>query len=260
MKPVIEIEQVSITFPRRRLLDNINLSFCCGKLTALLGPNGCGKTSLLRAIAGEQECGGAVHLFKRPLADWDRSTEIRRRLAQRFGVLPQHSSLTFAFTCEEVVRLGFGPGSLSRAEQRERVQHCLRRADVWHLRERLFPSLSGGEKQRVQLARVLAQLTLADPGTEKILLLDEPTSALDLRHQHQVLQLAREVAADNTAVVVVLHDLNLAARYADRVVMLSEGAVRGDGPPAELIQPELVEQIYGYRGRILPCGDYHALL
>lgn len=260
MKPVIEVEKLSIEFPRRRLLEEIHLSFACGELAALLGPNGCGKTSLLRAIAGELDHRGGVRLFDRPLAHWDRSAKIRRGLAQRFGVLSQHSSLTFAFTGEEVVRLGFGPGSLSRAEQRERVHHCMQRADVWHLRERLFPSLSGGEKQRVQLARVLAQLTLAEPGEQKILLLDEPTSALDLKHQHQVLQLAREVAADNTAVVAVLHDLNLAARYADRVVMLSDGAVRGDGPPAELVQPELVEQIYGYRGQMVPCGDYHALL
>lgn len=260
MNPVIETEQLSIAFGRQPLLENIHLTFSCGGVTALLGPNGCGKTSLLRALGGELDFSGRVRLFGRPLADWYRTPAEHLGLARRFAVLPQHSTLNFAFTCEEVVRLGLGPGSLSRAELRRRVEACMQRADVQHLRSRLYPGLSGGEKQRVQLARVLAQLTLAAPGEEKVLLLDEPTSALDLKHQHQVLQLAREVAADSAAVVVVLHDLNLAARYADRVLMLAEGRIQADGPPAELVRPELVERIYGYRGQLVACGGYNALL
>jgi iron complex transport system ATP-binding protein len=257
---LIEIEHLSIAFAEKPLLEKIQLEFACGQVSVLLGPNGCGKTSLLRAVCSELNFQGRVNLFSRPLADWYRSPAEHLKLARRFGVLPQHSNLNFAFTCEEVVTLGLGPGSLSRAEQLRRVEQCMQRADVWHLRSRLFPSLSGGEKQRVQLARVLAQLTLAEPGEEKILLLDEPTSALDLKHQHQILQLARELALDNTAVVVVLHDLNLAARYGDRLIMLAEGGVRADGTPAQLLQPELVEQVYGYRGQLVACGGYSALL
>lgn len=260
MNPVIEIEHLCIAFAGRPLLRDINLAFECGRVSVLLGPNGSGKTSLLRALCGEVEFGGRVRLFGRAAADWYRSPEEHLKLARRFGVLPQHSSLGFAFTCEEVVRLGLGPGSLSRAQQAQRVEQCMARTDVRHLRNRLFPSLSGGEKQRVQLARVLAQLSLAEPGEQKILLLDEPTSALDLKHQHQVLALARAVAADDTAVVAVLHDLNLAARYGDRLVMLAEGELQADGGPEALLQPQLVERVYGYRGQRVECGGFSALL
>ncbi|WP_105102047.1 heme ABC transporter ATP-binding protein [Microbulbifer pacificus] len=258
----LEISDLSIRYPRAAssLLERISLGFAGGEVTALLGPNGCGKTSLLRAISGELDYRGNIRLFGRPQADWYRSQSEHRALARRYGLLAQHSNLNFAFTCREVVQLGLGPGSLSRAEQGERVEHFMQRADVWHLRDRLFPSLSGGEKQRVQLARVLSQLSLADPGDDKILLLDEPTSALDLKHQHDVLSLAREVAGEGTAVVAVLHDLNLAARYADRMVMLADGRIQADGAPAELLQPELVERVYGYRGRLVDVAGYRALL
>lgn len=259
---LLEVTDLTIQYPRAAapLLEHISLGFACGEVTALLGPNGCGKTSLLRAISGELDYRGNIRLFGRPQADWYRRQNDHRALARRYGLLPQHSNLNFAFTCGEVVQLGLAPGSLSRAEQEERIGHFMQRADVWHLRDRLFPSLSGGEKQRVQLARVLSQLSLADAGDKKILLLDEPTSALDLKHQHDVLALAREVAGDNAAVVAVLHDLNLAARYADRLVMLANGQVQADGNPAELLQPELVEQVYGYRGQLVDVAGYRMLL
>ncbi|WP_241301377.1 heme ABC transporter ATP-binding protein [Microbulbifer elongatus] len=259
---LLEISDLSIQYPRASspLLEHISLGFACGEVTALLGPNGCGKTSLLRAISGELDHSGRIQLFGRPQADWYRSQQDHRALARRYALLTQHSNLSFAFTSREVVQLGLGPGSLSRSEQGERVDQFMQRADVWRLRDRLFPSLSGGEKQRVQLARVLSQLSLADPGDEKILLLDEPTSALDLKHQHEVLALAGEVAGENTAVVAVLHDLNLAARYADRMVMLANGRIQADGTPAELLQPDLVEQVYGYRGQLVDMVGYRALL
>nr|WP_010131719.1 heme ABC transporter ATP-binding protein [Microbulbifer agarilyticus] len=259
---LLKISDLSIRYPRAEspLLEHISLDFHCGQVTALLGPNGCGKTSLLRAISGELSYAGHIQLLGRPQADWYRSQKARRALARRYGLLAQHSNLNFAFTCREVVLLGLGPGSLSRAQQDTRIQHFMQRADVWHLRDRLFPSLSGGEKQRVQLARVLSQLSLADPSDEKILLLDEPTSALDLKHQHEVLALAREVADEKTAVIAVLHDLNLAARYADRMVMLARGRIQADGPPADLLQPALIEQVYGYRGQLVDVAGYSALL
>lgn len=259
---LIRISNLCINYPRAAspLLQDIDLDFAASEVAALLGPNGCGKTSLLRAISGELPHSGSIQLFGRPQEDWYRSHKDHRQLARRYGLLPQHSSLSFAFTCHEVVQLGLAPGSLSVSEQGERVAFFMQRADVWHLRDRLFPSLSGGEKQRVQLARVLAQLSLAECGEEKILLLDEPTSALDLKHQHQVLALAREIAEENTAVVAVLHDLNLAARYADRMVMLADGGVQADGTPAALLQPELVERVYGYRGQLVDVAGYSALL
>ncbi|WP_226663641.1 heme ABC transporter ATP-binding protein [Microbulbifer aggregans] len=259
---LIQIADLAIHYPRAAepLLADINLVFHSGEVTALLGPNGSGKTSLLRAVSGEQPHSGQITLFGRAQADWYRSQSDQRQLARRYGLLPQHSNLSFAFTCREVVQLGLAPGSLSRLEQGERIEQFMQRADVWHLRDRLFPSLSGGEKQRVHLARVLAQLSLANPGEERVLLLDEPTSALDLKHQHHVLALAREMAGENTAVVAVLHDLNLAARYADRMVMLARGRVQADGHPTELLQPELVERVYGYRGQLVDMEGYRALL
>jgi iron complex transport system ATP-binding protein len=124
---------------------------------------------------------------------------------------------------------------------------------VEHLAGRLYPGLSGGERQRVQFARVLAQIWQAqdDPQQPRLLLLDEPTSALDLKYQHQLLTMARALAARNTAVLVVLHDLNLAARYADRLVMLEQGRLMADGTPAEVLTPALIDRLYNYPAQVI---------
>jgi iron complex transport system ATP-binding protein len=234
----------------RRLLDGVSLELRPGELLAVLGPNGAGKTTLLKLLSGELEpSAGSVRLNGRPLRAWS-----RLQVAQQRAVLPQQGGLSFPFTAEEVVRMGCAPhrvrGAMSEAEV---VRDAMRVADVLHLAERRYPALSGGERQRVQLARVLAQIW--EPGDEeaRFLLLDEPTSALDLAHQHQVLGLARQLAdAQAIGVLAILHDLNLAACYAERILLLSEGRVAACGPAAEILDARTLEAVFKLPLRVTP--------
>ncbi|MEU8895915.1 heme ABC transporter ATP-binding protein [Nocardia sp. NPDC048505] len=219
----------------RAVLEAVDFEVAAGEVVALVGPNGAGKSTLLAALAGELDpSAGAVELDGRALTEWSTLDMARRR-----AVLPQTHTVGFPFTALEVVAMGRAPWV--RTERREAdnelIAAALRAADVFHLAGRSFPTLSGGERARVALARVLAQDTAT-------LLLDEPTAALDLGHQEAVLRLAAERAAAGAAVVVVLHDLGLAAAYADRVAVLESGRIAADGPPREVLTTELLSRVY----------------
>ncbi|WP_429103014.1 heme ABC transporter ATP-binding protein [Aeromonas veronii] len=249
--PLLSCSRLSLRRGQRQILDGLDLSLESSTLTALLGPNGAGKSSLLKCLTGELEYEGSITLFGADRQQWDSS-----QLAHRLGVLPQSSSLNFPFLCEEVVAMGRLPHSEPAARRDEIVAAAMTHAGVEHLAKRLYPGLSGGERQRVQFARVLAQIWHAPSPTEqaeqpRLLLLDEPTSALDLKYQHQLLTMARALANRNTAVLVVLHDLNLAARYADRLVMLERGKLMADGTPAEVLTPELIARLYDYPAQVI---------
>ncbi len=249
--PLLSCTRLSLRRGQRQILDGLNLDLESGTLTALLGPNGAGKSSLLKCLTGELEYEGSITLFGADRQQWDSS-----QLAHRLGVLPQSSSLNFPFLCEEVVAMGRLPHSEPAARRDEIVAAAMTHAGVEHLAKRLYPGLSGGERQRVQFARVLAQIWQTPSPTEqteqpRLLLLDEPTSALDLKYQHQLLTMARALASRNTAVLVVLHDLNLAARYADRLVMLERGKLMADGTPAEVLTPELIARLYDYPAQVI---------
>ncbi|MFM5358856.1 heme ABC transporter ATP-binding protein [Aeromonas veronii] len=249
--PMLSCTRLSLRRGQRQILDGLDLDLESGTLTALLGPNGAGKSSLLKCLTGELEYEGAITLFGADRRQWDSS-----QLAHRLGVLPQSSSLNFPFLCEEVVAMGRLPHSEPAARRDEIVAAAMTHAGVEHLAKRLYPGLSGGERQRVQFARVLAQIWQAPSPTgqaeqPRLLLLDEPTSALDLKYQHQLLTMARALANRNTAVLVVLHDLNLAARYADRLVMLERGKLMSDGTPAEVLTPELIARLYDYPAQVI---------
>ncbi|MFM4703305.1 heme ABC transporter ATP-binding protein [Aeromonas bivalvium] len=248
LPPLLHCRQLSLTRGGCLILDGLDLSLHGGSLTALLGPNGAGKSSLLKCLTGELDHEGETRLFGRKRQQWT-GTE----LAHRVGVLPQSSSLSFPFLCEEVVAMGRLPHSEPGRRRDEIVRAAMAHAGVEHLASRLYPGLSGGERQRVQFARVLAQIWQAPDadGPSRLLLLDEPTSALDLKYQHQLLALARALTSRNTAVLVVLHDLNLAARYADRLLMLERGRLMADGPPAEVLTPELVTRLYDYPAQVI---------
>ncbi|MFB8000838.1 heme ABC transporter ATP-binding protein [Nocardia sp. NPDC056000] len=218
-----------------RVLDGVDFEVIAGQIVALVGPNGAGKSTLLAALAGELDpTEGTVELDGKPLGDWAHLDMARRR-----AVLPQDHTVGFPFTAREVVAMGRAPWARTdRQDADERyIADALTATDVKHLAGRPFPALSGGERARVALARVLAQDTAT-------LLLDEPTAALDLGHQEQVLHLARERATAGAAVVVVLHDLGVAAAYADRVAVLDSGRIAADGPPREVLTTELLTRVY----------------
>ncbi|SDK33010.1 heme ABC transporter ATP-binding protein [Pseudomonas indica] len=221
------------------VLADIHLELRPGEVLGVLGPNGAGKSTLLAALSGELPAAhGRVLLDERPLSAWH-GPERARRLA----VLPQTSSLGFAFRVEEVVSMGRLPHATGRTRDAEIVGEALAAADAAHLAGRNYLELSGGERQRVHLARVLAQLW---PGGEgQVLLLDEPTSMLDPLHQHTTLQATRAFAEQGAAVLVILHDLNLAARYCDRLLLLEHGRPHAFGTPDEVLRAEPLRAVFG---------------
>lgn len=221
--------------PAHRVLDSVDFQVAAGEIVALVGPNGAGKSTLLAALAGElAPSGGHVELDGHRLTHWSVLDMARRR-----AVLPQSHTVGFPFTAREVVAMGRAPWARTPRDLDDDriVAEALAAADVTHLAERSFPTLSGGERARVALARVLAQNT-------PTLLLDEPTAALDLGHQEEVLALAAGRAAAGAAVVVVLHDLGIAAAYADRVAVLEAGRIAADGPPRQVLTSALLSRVY----------------
>ncbi|PSV30628.1 MULTISPECIES: heme ABC transporter ATP-binding protein [unclassified Photobacterium] len=253
---VIQARDLSLQFGDKVLLNHLDIDIHAGEVTALLGPNGAGKSTLLKVLCGEiTPKSGTVSFFDQPLNNW-----AREELACHLGVLPQHSALSFAFTAKEVVELGAIPLQLTSPELKDATASSMQYVDINNLAKRLYPTLSGGEKQRVHLARVLTQLSKA--GDKCILMLDEPTSALDLAHQHHTLQIAQNMAIQGAAVIVVLHDLNLAAQYTDRMIFLNEGEIKADGTPTQVLTPEVIDTLYGWPVSVHthPSGDFPYLL
>lgn len=234
---VAQVRGAHLTRGGAEVLRGVDLEVRAGEVRALLGPNGAGKSSLLGVLTGDLPvAAGTVEIDGHELAHWS-TTE----LALRRAVLLQSVGVSFPFTVAEVVRMGRAPwrGTPLEDDDDDAVAEGLAATDVTHLAGRHFTELSGGERARAALARVLAQRA-------GVLLLDEPTAALDLRHQELVLQLARRRAQAGGAVVVVVHDLGLAAAYADRVTVLSSGRVVADGTPDEALTPELLSGVYEY--------------
>ncbi len=246
--PAFEARAVVFRYPgaSRPALDGVDVVVPGGSLYAVLGPNGSGKSTLLRVLLGAlRPEAGTVRHAGRPVAEWP-----RRELATRIGVVPQGEELTFPLSVRELVALGRYPhlGVLGResAADRAAVEEALERCEVADLAGRAVASLSGGERQRTRIARALAQ----QPRT---LVLDEPTMALDIRHEMQILELAAALAAGGVTVVLVTHALNLAARYASRLLLLGGGApgaprgrVVAEGTPEQVLTKERIEAVYGW--------------
>ena len=213
------------------LLRNVTLSLLKGEILGIVGPNGAGKSTLLAAMAGDLVPDtGQVLLNDNPIREYKPS-----QLALLRAVLPQQTVIQFAFTAREIVTMGRSAQSSDRDHLI--VDLVMDQVDAGHLSDRVFPSLSVGEQSRVSLARILAQET-------PILLLDEPTAALDLRHQQLVMEVAQTLAAQGAAVAVILHDLNLAAAYVDRVAILRDGEMQAVGTPWEAFDQETIERVF----------------
>jgi len=236
---MLRTQNLHIRRGRKIVLMDITLELKPGEVLGVLGPNGAGKSTLLGALCGELQADHtSVWLDERELRDW---TGAQR--AQRLAVLPQVSTLNFAFRVEEVVGMGRLPHQTGRARDDEIVAVALEAADAGHLSGRSYLALSGGERQRVHLARVLAQLWPGEAG--QTLLLDEPTSMLDPLHQHTTLQAVREFADRGASVLVILHDLNLAARYCDRLLLLEGGRPVALDTPEQVLRPEPLKAVFG---------------
>jgi iron complex transport system ATP-binding protein len=234
-------------------LDGVTLDVPAARLTALLGPNGAGKSTLLHVLLGTlRPTSGEVHFRGRPVREWP-----RRALACEVGVVTQAEEAVFPTTARELVAMGrYAHAPLLRgpsAADERAVDEALARCDVGHLAGRAVHTLSGGERQRVRVARALAQIATFDAlGGGRALVLDEPTAALDVRHEMAIFELLRALARAGTSVLLVTHHLNLAARYADHLVLLHDGRVAATGPPAAVLTLERVERVYGWPVDIVP--------
>jgi len=218
------------------VLQGLNLALAPGTLTLVLGPNGAGKSTLLQLLSGlRSPSAGEVRLDGRALDGW---SEPER--ARRLAVMTQDQPLDFPFSVEEVVRLGTWPLGLPKPQEQAHCRHWLERLDLDPLASRNYLQLSGGERQRVQLARVLAQCG----DDTRVLLLDEPVSAMDLRHQHLCLRQLRRLADAGLAVMLILHDLALAAHYGDRVLLLKDGRALAQGPVAEVMTGPRLSRLF----------------
>lgn len=245
-RPAQRLEGVGYRVGGVSIVEDVSMDVRYGEVLALVGPNGAGKSTLLGLLAGDiAPTAGAVHLDDRILGEWS-----PKELARARAVLLQANQVAFSFTAQQVIDMGRAPwiGSERSDDDPRAIADAVAATDAQHLTARAFPTLSGGEKARVSLARVLAQDT-------RIVLLDEPTAALDLRHQEDVLRIARRLAAEGRAVIVVLHDLSLAAAYADEVAVLAGGRLAARGSADEVLTAERVEEVYGTPVRILRDED-----
>jgi iron complex transport system ATP-binding protein len=242
----ISAERIGVVYDGTAILQDVTLDVVAGELLALVGPNGAGKSTLLGVLSGDvHPTHGAVTLDSRPIEDY-RPLELARHRA----VLTQENLVSFPFRVAEVIEMGRAPWARTPGfdDDEAAVAEAVAVTDVGHLLERRITSLSGGEKARVALARVLAQQT-------PIVFLDEPTAALDLRHQEEVMRTAQTLADAGRAVVVVLHDLSLAGAYADRVALISAGRLVATGSPHAVLTAERIGAIYGLPVQVLLQDD-----
>ena len=244
MSAPIEGAAIGYAVDGRALVQDVMLRVESGGLTVIVGPNGAGKSTLVRMLTGElRPSVGAALCLGEPVGripGW--------RLACQRAVLPQASRLAFPFTVRQIARIGqdgVGRG-LSARDRSALVGQALARADVGHLADRSYQTLSGGEQQRTQFARVLAQLAAGRTVVDRqAIILDEPIASLDLRHQLALLDHATALAADGVAVLAVLHDLNLAAAFADEIVVMAGGRVVAAGVPVAVLNDAILSGVFG---------------
>ncbi|MEZ0483128.1 heme ABC transporter ATP-binding protein [Fibrella aquatica] len=247
---MLQANQLTYKIGERTLLNGVSFQARAGELLAIVGPNGAGKSTLLKLCARETTpASGSLSMLGKPLQNYT-----GRQLALFRGMLHQQNTMTFPFRVGELVLMGRYPhyGSHPAATDYTIAETALDTVGMRPFSDRIVSTLSGGEQQRVQLARVLAQVWDVPNG---LLLLDEPTTGLDLLHQHHMLDVARQMARRGYAVVAVLHDLNMAAQYADKMLMLRAGRCEAYGTPRDVLTAPLIERVFGMPVQLLdnPC-------
>lgn len=240
---VLNAENIELRFGARPVLRGVSLALSAGEVVGLVGPNGSGKTTLLRCLAGLLRCAGKIQYGKKQLQDLSH----RERALER-AYIPQNVGVAFPYRVVDVVGMGMAARTrfYGAPLDSDDIRTALREVGFAPSMEQRFDRLSGGERQQVLVARALAQ-------NAGILLLDEPTSALDLRHRAAIVRAMRCRASAGAAVLVTLHDLNLAALACDRLLLLAEGEIVADGSPSEVLAEELVERVYGVP---VSCGTH----
>lgn len=245
---MLQAQDVHFCIKNQPIIDQASLDLRAGELTVLVGPNGAGKSTLFKILAGENPCkhgiirynGRSIHHYK------------TRELARIRAVMPQHSELSFPFRAVEVVEVGlFASGSDQGAEV---IGEVMEATETWHLREKLYGNLSGGERQRVQFARVLAQVWEPKPHP-RFIMLDEPVSSMDIAFQHRTMRILQSVKERNIGILVILHDLNMTAHYADHVVLLKNGLIFRQGSVADTITSENLTRVFDHPIHVIPDSE-----
>lgn len=249
---IVNVSNLNLDFSERTILSDISFTVHKPEIISIIGPNGAGKSSLLKCLIGEHKHQGNISLFN---GEYElRSYEERARM---LAVLPQSSQLNFPFSVNEVALMGRMPHATGQKADQEIVNHVLEEMDIIHFKHTPYTQLSGGEKQRVQLARVLVQIWQTQVSGPRLLLLDEPTSALDIAHQHILMRSLRALCADQVSIVMVMHDFNLAAHYADRIITLNNGELYSDGTAAEQLTATLFKDVFNVQAHILTHPIHH---
>ncbi len=256
MASIVKIENLVVALNHNRILDCLNLTVTQGEILSVIGPNGSGKTTLLKCLAGIlSPQAGKIVILGRERAAWS-----GLELARKVAYLPQEHQCYWNFKVEDVVNLGASRGKGFTGweslvfRHRKDLQSIYRNLELEHLQGRIVRTLSGGERARVMLASVLA-------GKPQLLLADEPTANLDITHQHRIMELMRKLSSDMAmTIMVVLHDLNLAARYADRLALIDRGQCSVVLPTIEMMVSDKLDEVYGMRfQRFHQCGKVYVL-
>jgi iron complex transport system ATP-binding protein len=240
---MLQVENISYKIAGSLALSQISFDACAGEMVVILGANGAGKSTLLKIITNSLKAdSGSIRINNRLLQEWP-----GKELALISAVLQQQNQLQLPFTVQEVALMGRYPhfGRNASSADEAIVDIALERAGVTHLKHRNYLTLSGGEQQRVHVARVMAQI-YGENGTQtRYLFMDEPSNSLDILHQHSALQLAKDFANQGNCVVAVLHDLNLALQYADKILLLKGGKLVGFGKPLDVMTDHAISDVYG---------------
>ena len=238
---MLTANNISYSIGKKPILRNIDLTLEPGEFKAIVGPNGAGKSTLLKIITGENRSYKGEVQYHGKILNTFRINEISKVRA----VLPQESQVSFPFTVREIVEMGRSTFRDKKSRLDQIVEEVMQNTGITHFRDRSYHSLSGGEKQKVQLTRVMAQIWESSDQS-RFIFLDEPTASLDMARQHQILGLAKELCKKNIGILAVIHDLNLATQYADNLVFMKMGEVVCQGRVQEVMHKENIEKTFNH--------------
>ncbi|MCS3532243.1 heme ABC transporter ATP-binding protein [Chryseobacterium sp. JUb7] len=244
---MVKAHQISYKHKEFHILDKVDVSLGYGEFLAIVGPNGAGKSSLLSVLANEVKSKQKILFKDKTLNDWE-----IRELSKHKAKFSQHNSNDITLEVKDVVMMGRYPyfDAQPRKEDFDAVNKRMHETEVFHLKDREYNTLSGGEKQRVHLSRVMVQLE--NEITHKLVFLDEPLNNLDVKHQYKALEIIKNFTENTNSAIVVLHDLNLAAQFADKILLMKSGRVAAYGTPDEVFTAENISQAYNFPCTICP--------